>query len=206
MSRDLHVDFSLGSSEISAYDEIEYSSFGKAQAIQFRNKTLDNVRESGQRYVSRYTEAVPENSSNVLRVYKLGKKVMRKVPVSRVLGYGNSCSLSDVFASFLKDNALLGLLVLVGTELVQREVAKQAIFLPPVMKTIGATIPMIFFPQASYVSFLSLHVTFVANTTMSELDLKLDLLTYLNWDLDPFIQVLSTASSLAYNTSSMTFH
>ena len=31
-----------------------------------------------------------------------------------------------------------------------------------------------------------------ANTTMNELDLKLDLLTYLNWDFDPFIQVTSS--------------
>ena len=34
-----------------------------------------------------------------------------------------------------------------------------------------------------------LFYKYSANTTMNELDLKLDLLTYLNWDFDPFIQV-----------------
>eukprot|EP01036_Dinobryon_divergens_P033756 gene33756-43624_t len=92
-------------------------------------------------YVSKYTVSVPEEGSNLLRVYKMGKKVVRKVP----------------------DNALLGLLALISTELLQREVFKQSSFLPPLMRT-------------------------VANTTMNELDLKLDLLTYLNWDFDPFIQ------------------
>jgi len=34
------------------------------------------------RYISKYTVPVPENSGSTVKVYKLGKRVVRKVPVN----------------------------------------------------------------------------------------------------------------------------
>lgn len=80
------------------------------------------------------------NKSNLRRAYQLGSKAVKKVP----------------------EYALVGALVLIGTELVKREVARQTTFLPPVLQDF-------------------------ANRTIFELDNKLDLLMELEFDVNPFI-------------------
>jgi len=57
----------------------------------------------------------------------------------------------------------IGLLALISTELFQRELSKQSSSLPPI-------------------------INLLANTTLLELDMKLELLSYLKWNMDPFIQ------------------
>eukprot|EP01038_Epipyxis_sp_PR26KG_P010695 gene10695-14362_t len=88
---------------------------------------------------------IPDKSLNsnegLLKVHQIGRKFLRKVP----------------------DEALLGALTLVATELIQREVSKQSATFPPLMQGL-------------------------ANNTLVELDNKLEMLTYLNWNMDPFIQ------------------
>ena len=61
------------------------------------------------------------------------------------------------------DGALLGLLVLISTELLQREVSTKSTRLPPLVRDL-------------------------ANSTLEELDQKLELLSRLEWQVDPFIQ------------------
>ena len=61
------------------------------------------------------------------------------------------------------DNALLGMLVLTAAELLQREMNSKAPTLPSLLRDL-------------------------ANTTISELDIKLETLTKLQWNFDPFIQ------------------
>ena len=75
----------------------------------------------------------------ILVAHQLGKKVVRKLP----------------------NAALLGVLVLVSSELLQREINNKAYQLPPLLQEI-------------------------ANTTVLELDSKLEFLSSLQWDLDPF--------------------
>ncbi|KAJ1400432.1 hypothetical protein B484DRAFT_406032 [Ochromonadaceae sp. CCMP2298] len=59
--------------------------------------------------------------------------------------------------------ALLGALTLIGTELIKREVSRQFIVLPPLMQE-------------------------MANKTFQELDQKLELLTSLEYNVDPFLR------------------
>lgn len=61
------------------------------------------------------------------------------------------------------DGALLGMLVLISTELLQREVSTKSPMLPPLVRDL-------------------------ANSTLEELDQKLELLSRLEWRVDPFIQ------------------
>lgn len=61
------------------------------------------------------------------------------------------------------DGILLGALALISTELIQREVTRNVHVLPPVMREL-------------------------ANRTMGELDEKLELLTAMQWKLEPFLQ------------------
>lgn len=88
------------------------------------------------------TRSSVTKQSSLLRVHQLGKQVIKKIP----------------------DYALLGVLVLISSELLQREVNSKS-----------SNIPVIFRD--------------VANTTVLELDTKLELLTQLKWDFDPFIQL-----------------
>lgn len=83
----------------------------------------------------------PTKISPLLRIHQLSKKVIKKVP----------------------DNILLGILVLISSELLQREVSSKSSIIPPLLQS-------------------------VANTTIFELDTKLELLSELQWDFDPFIQ------------------
>lgn len=80
------------------------------------------------------------SSPPILVVHQLGKKVVRKIP----------------------NAALLGVLVLVSSELLQREINSKSYQLPPLLQEI-------------------------ANTTALELDAKLEFLSSLQWDLDPFL-------------------
>ena len=86
--------------------------------------------------------AVNESYPKVLVAHQLGKKVVRQLP----------------------DAALLGVLVLIASELLQRGVSQNKFSsLPPVLLEI-------------------------ANTTVLELDAKLEYLSSVRWDVDPFIQ------------------
>lgn len=109
----------------------------------------------------------------------------------------------QVSRSFIKkapDEVLLGVLALISAELIQRGVNKQSHTFPPIVSTL-------------------------ANRTLSELEMKLELLSALQWDLQPFFQkevenlqtqpielldkyIVSEVSSLSYNheidTSSFT--
>jgi hypothetical protein len=76
----------------------------------------------------------------ILVVHQLGKKVVRKLPSA----------------------ALLGALVLISSELLQREINTKSYQLPPLLQEI-------------------------ANSTVFELDTKLEYLSALKWDLDPFL-------------------
>ena len=76
----------------------------------------------------------------ILVAHQLGKKVVRKLPSA----------------------ALLGALVLISSELLQREINTKSYQLPPLLQEI-------------------------ANSTVFELDTKLEYLSALKWDLDPFL-------------------
>jgi hypothetical protein len=80
-------------------------------------------------------------ASPLLRIHQLGKKIVRRVP----------------------DNTLLGILVLIASELLTREVNSKTSIIPPIFQSF-------------------------ANTTIAELDNKLQTLSQLQWDFDPFIQ------------------
>jgi hypothetical protein len=82
------------------------------------------------------TEVTP-----ILWAHQTGRKLIRKAP----------------------DNALLGLLVLIGSELIRREVDYKADVVPNLVRDI-------------------------ANTTVYELDSKLELLSSLQWNFDPFLK------------------
>ena len=75
----------------------------------------------------------------ILLVHQLGKKVVRKLPSA----------------------ALLGVVVLISSELLQREINTKSYQLPPLLQEI-------------------------ANSTIFELDTKLEYLSSVKWDLDPF--------------------
>ena len=77
----------------------------------------------------------------LLLAHQLGKKMVKKLP----------------------DSALLGVLVLIASELLQREVNTQFLTLPPVLRAL-------------------------ANNTALELDTKLEFLSSLQWDVDPFLR------------------
>lgn len=77
----------------------------------------------------------------LLLAHQLGKKMVKKLP----------------------DSALLGVLVLIASELLQREVNTQFLTLPPVLRAL-------------------------ANNTALELDTKLEYLSSLQWDVDPFLR------------------
>jgi len=81
-----------------------------------------------------------QSSPPILVAHQLGKKVVRKLP----------------------NAALLGVLVLVSSELLQREINNKSYQLPPLLQEI-------------------------ANSTALELDTKLEFLSSLKWDLDPFL-------------------
>jgi hypothetical protein len=72
---------------------------------------------------------------------QMGKRAVKKIP----------------------DGALLGLLVVISTELLQREVSTKSPLLPPLVREL-------------------------ANSTLGELDQKLEVLSRLEWRVDPFIQ------------------
>lgn len=86
-------------------------------------------------------DTVVERKPGLLKVHQLGRNMIKKLP----------------------DGVLLGLLAFISTELVQREVGKQAHAMPSVMRDI-------------------------ANRTLLELDDKLELLTALQWNFQPFLQ------------------
>lgn len=86
-------------------------------------------------------DTVVKRKPGLLKVHQLGRNMIKKLP----------------------DGVLLGLLAFISTELVQREVGKQAYAMPTVMREI-------------------------ANRTLLELDDKLELLTALQWNFEPFLQ------------------
>lgn len=77
----------------------------------------------------------------LLLAHQLGKRVVKKLP----------------------DSALLGVLVLIASELLQREVNTKFLRLPPLVREL-------------------------ANSTALELDAKLEFLSSLQWDVDPFLR------------------
>ena len=80
-------------------------------------------------------------ASPLLLAHQMGKRMVKKLP----------------------DSALLGVLVLIASELLQREVNTQFLTLPPVLRAL-------------------------ANNTALELDSKLEFLSSLQWDVDPFLR------------------
>jgi hypothetical protein len=128
------VDFTGGSGSISC----------SSSAVHTTSRARNNS-ELGSTVHER--EPIQSSSALVLRkpglarVHQIGRTVVRNVP----------------------DIALLGLLTLIATELLQREVMKQAPGLPPLLRS-------------------------VANKTLVELDNKLELLSSLQWDFQPFLQ------------------
>lgn len=88
-----------------------------------------------------FTETNKTSDTSILAVHKLGKRVLRKIP----------------------DTALLGALVLIASEILQREIISNKLNLPPIFQE-------------------------MANTTFYELDSKLEQLSSLQWNVDPFMQ------------------
>lgn len=83
-----------------------------------------------------------EQKSTLLKIHQFSTKVIKKIP----------------------DNALIGALTLIGTELIKREVTKQSSLFPPIMQEL-------------------------ANKTLLELDLKLEMITSMQYDIDPFLKL-----------------
>eukprot|EP01035_Chromulina_nebulosa_P019334 gene19334-25198_t len=79
--------------------------------------------------------------SPLLRIHQLGKRAAKRLP----------------------DNVLLGVLVLIATELLEREIYYKSPSVPLAFREL-------------------------ANVTMIELNSKLEMLSQMQWDLDPFIQ------------------
>lgn len=77
----------------------------------------------------------------LLLAHQMGKRIVKKLP----------------------DSALLGVLVLIASELLQREVNTKFLRLPPIMREL-------------------------VNSTALELDTKLEFLSSLQWDVDPFLR------------------
>lgn len=122
MKENLYIDFTAGAGAISASEMYQPILDGKPYFPLIKNSTI-----AGQ--------------PPVLVVHQLGKKVVKTLP----------------------DSALLGVLVLIASELLQREVNTNSLKLPPVLQDI-------------------------ANTTIFELDSKLQFLSSLQWNMDPFLQ------------------
>ena len=122
MKAHMYIDFTAGAGVISASEMYQPILDGKPYFPLSKNNTI-------------------VGQPPVLAVHQLGKKVVKTLP----------------------DSALLGVLVLIASELLQREVNTNTLKLPPVLQDI-------------------------ANTTILELDSKLQFLSSLQWNMDPFLQ------------------
>eukprot|EP01041_Mallomonas_annulata_P008172 gene8172-16795_t len=97
-------------------------------------------------------EIVPIPKPPQVRAQLLAKNIVKRIP----------------------DPILIGLIVLMSSELLQREVLSKTSVLPPLIKDL-------------------------ANTTITELEIKLELLSFYNWDLDPFLRAeLDTLQNLPF--------
>lgn len=133
---DIQFDMSAGSSQISTIED-----------SQANNTRVTIVYEEGKGSPVEYIRDSVLNAvstgkpSPLLRIHKFGRRAIKGIP----------------------DDTLLGILVLIASELLQRELSYKAPLVPTIFREI-------------------------ANTTITELDSKLQLLSQLSWDFDPFLQ------------------
>ena len=193
------VDFTVGSSEISINIERDNTinknktllSIQSDESISSIDKYIEKYSEKSLKYNTLPSAIQPflgnnSNKPNLLRVHQMSKKIVKSVPDTALLGYFHYyyyhiifilfCIIIYLFIIYYYDyyyiNIIIiiiimyyyiGLLALISTELFQRELSKQSSSLPPI-------------------------INLLANTTLLELDMKLELLSYLKWNMDPFIQ------------------
>lgn len=138
------LDFSAGAYELSKPDvtvSTNYPSLNEMNNLFNTNYSLNSSLSTDFDDKTIIYEGEPVRRSPLLRIHRFGKKAIKNVP----------------------DNALLGILILIASELLQREVSYKS-----------PNIPLAFRD--------------VANTTVFELDSKLEKLSELKWNFDPFIQ------------------
>ena len=133
--KNIKIDFTAGSSSISLplIDRIEQYNDNDINMIDIYNNNSTLYYE----YLQQQQQQ--QEPQPILLVHQLGKKVVRKLPSA----------------------ALLGVVVLISSELLQREINTKSYQLPPLLQEI-------------------------ANSTIFELDTKLEYLSSVKWDLDPF--------------------
>lgn len=130
----IQIDFSAGAGDISSPISIDIYSYNTSDNLMSIPDSLYNESNI-------VRSLSTERPSPLLRLHQVSKKALKKVP----------------------DNALLGILVLIASELLQREVTNKAPLTPPVLREL-------------------------ANSTILELETKLEILSQYQWDFDPFIQ------------------
>lgn len=112
--------------------------------LQMENTELEDDENMASMYRSTLGKSITVNGTRpgLARMHRLSRTIIRKVP----------------------DGALIGIVALITTELIQREVIRQSTSFPPIMQAL-------------------------ANRTLSELDGKLQLLSFLQWNFEPFLRV-----------------
>ena len=128
------VDFSAGAGALSSPEKMVYVP-QMASAARGGGDGGGNATSSGSGAASGLVE------TPLLLAHQMGKRIVKKLP----------------------DSALLGVLVLIASELLQREVNTKFLRLPPLVREL-------------------------VNSTALELDAKLEFLSSLQWDVDPFLR------------------